>query len=145
MRPILRVLITGSREWDDRETIYAILKALPPGSVIVHGDADGADSIAAVLAESMGHTAEPHPVSKETWKTVGPAAGPLRNQRMVDLGADLCLAFPRSGSRGTWDCVRRARKAKIPHVIVLGQYDVQKAVRAIQDLLRSNSFMGWTV
>jgi alkylated DNA nucleotide flippase Atl1 len=145
MRPILRVLITGSREWDDRETIYTILKALPPGSVIVHGDADGADSIAAVLGESMGHMPEPHPVSKETWKRVGPAAGPLRNQRMVDLGADLCLAFPRSGSRGTWDTIRRARKAKIKHVIVLGQYDVPKAVSAIHDILKSGSFLGWTI
>jgi hypothetical protein len=32
---------------------------------------------------------------------------------MVDLGADLCLAFPMPRSRGTWDCVRRAKKAGI--------------------------------
>lgn len=46
-----------------------------------------------------------------------PSAGPLRNQYMVNLGADECLAFPLPGSRGTWDCVRRARAAGIPVVI----------------------------
>lgn len=43
-----------------------------------------------------------------------PAAGHRRNQHMVDLGADICLAFNKGNSRGTADCVRRARAAGIP-------------------------------
>ncbi|MFE2994168.1 hypothetical protein ACFXG4_04040 [Nocardia sp. NPDC059246] len=41
-------------------------------------------------------------------------AGPLRNQHMVDLGADECRGFPLPGSRGTYDCMRRAERAGIP-------------------------------
>jgi hypothetical protein len=34
---------------------------------------------------------------------------------MASLGAKLCLAFPRKGgSRGTWDCIRKAADAGIP-------------------------------
>lgn len=47
-----------------------------------------------------------------------PAAGPLRNQHTVDLGADKCIAAPTEGSRGTWDCVRRAKAAGIPVRVV---------------------------
>lgn len=43
------------------------------------------------------------------------SAGGVRNQEMVNLGGYLvCLAFPLAGSRGTWDCVARARVAGIP-------------------------------
>lgn len=38
---------------------------------------------------------------------------------MVDLGADLCLAFPLPDSRGTKDCMARAKKAGIK-VISMG-------------------------
>jgi hypothetical protein len=43
----------------------------------------------------------------------GKAAGPIRNQRMIDEGKpDLVIAFP--GGRGTADMVSRAKKAGIP-------------------------------
>jgi hypothetical protein len=48
------------------------------------------------------------------WKTHGRAAGPIRNQAMVDAGADYFLAFNYNVSRGTADCVDRCRKAGIP-------------------------------
>ena len=32
----------------------------------------------------------------------------------MSSGADRVYAFPMKGSRGTWDCVRRAEKAGIP-------------------------------
>lgn len=47
-----------------------------------------------------------------------PFAGFRRNQAMVDLGAQLCLAFWRDNSSGTKDCIDRARKAHIPVLIV---------------------------
>ena len=46
-----------------------------------------------------------------------PAAGPRRNQHMVDLGADLCLAYPYGVSRGTRGCAAMAIKAGIPTLI----------------------------
>jgi hypothetical protein len=36
---------------------------------------------------------------------------------MVSLGADICLAFPQPGSKGTWDCARKAADAGIPVVL----------------------------
>jgi hypothetical protein len=47
------------------------------------------------------------------WTTHGKAAGPIRNARMVALGADVCLAFPKGESRGTRGCMRLAEKAGI--------------------------------
>lgn len=121
----MRILITGSRDWTDRDTIRTALGEtahtawLERGEAmsdhtVVHGAAAGADAIAAWLATMVGMKVEAHPAD---WATCGKAAGGIRNQRMVDLGADVCLAFPLRGSRGTWDCVRRAQVARIPVVI----------------------------
>ena len=77
---------------------------------VVHGDAPGADTLAKQVAEEYGMQVEAHPAD---WRKHGKAAGPLRNQRMVALGADICLAFPEPGSRGTLDCMRRAEAAGI--------------------------------
>jgi hypothetical protein len=47
------------------------------------------------------------------WKKHGRAAGPIRNQRMLDEGKpDLVVAFP--GGRGTADMIRRAERAGVP-------------------------------
>lgn len=85
--------------------------------VLVHGNARGADKMAAKIAEELGWTPEPHDAD---WKKYKNAAGPIRNQEMVDLGADLCLGFPTPASIGTYDCMEKARQAKI-HVIDVGE------------------------
>ncbi|MBF6326499.1 DUF2493 domain-containing protein [Nocardia cyriacigeorgica] len=116
-----RLLVTGSRDWVDRQTIRDALaqawRDLQPGPIVlVHGAARGADSIAADIWTSGGLPVEAHPAD---WDTHGRKAGVLRNQVMVDAGADLCLAFPFPLGRsiGTWDCIRRAKAAGI-HVKV---------------------------
>lgn len=117
--PVRRILITGSRNWTDwDEVAYALMDATPRPYdyryIIVHGGARGADTIAAAWAKSWGMEVEVHPAD---WRTHGKAAGPIRNQKMVDLGAHVCLAFPQPKSVGTWDCVRRAKAAGIPVTI----------------------------
>lgn len=112
----MRVLVTGSRAWPAPD---AVARALAPwiaghtGSlVIVHGDCpSGADAIARRVATDNGIRHEPHPAE---WGRYGVMAGPIRNQEMVDLGADACLAFPLGRSIGTRDCMHRAKKAGIP-------------------------------
>ena len=109
-----RILVTGSRDWTDTETIYRALRDAKVESrshVLVHGGARGADSIAAWLARSLDYEVEPHPAD---WRTHGKAAGPIRNKEMVDLGADLCLAFPIGESNGTRGCMRLCEVAGIP-------------------------------
>lgn len=56
---------------------------------------------------------KPHRKSRNDGSTYCPLAGHARNQDMVNAGARLLVAFPLPGSRGTWDCVRRAKAAGI--------------------------------
>lgn len=112
-----RILVTGSRDWDDYgllsfELGTAITEAmLLHGDVtVVHGAARGADQMAASVAASFEVTAEPHPAE---WGRYGKAAGPRRNAEMVDAGASLCLAFIKDGSRGATHCAGLAEKAGI--------------------------------
>lgn len=79
-----------------------------PITTIVHGCAPGADTLADEWAAANCVRVDQFPAA---WKTLGPAAGPIRNQQMVDAGADGVIAFP--GGRGTADCVRRAEGAGI--------------------------------
>ena len=119
MRPVVRAIVTGNRTWANVEAIRAALRTLPEGSTVVHGGCPtGADAIADRLIRPMGHVPEIHPAE---WHGHGPAAGPIRNQVMVDLGADVCFAFGelqrmkrgKLRNTGTGDCVERCRKAGI--------------------------------
>ena len=108
----MRVLITGGRDWTVSEVIRRALEELSVGTVIVHGAQRGADTIADGWAHKIkGLISERHPAE---WRKYGKKAGPIRNQKMVDLGADLCLAFPMPASIGTWDCIQRANAALVP-------------------------------
>lgn len=83
----------------------------------------GADTDAARYGQRLFNLqAEVH---RADWKKYGRAAGPIRNKQMVELGADLCLAFPDhpkgEGSRGTWNCVDLAQQARIPVLVVWSQ------------------------
>ena len=111
----MRVIVTGSRNWTNTHAVGAELVILPPWSIVVHGGARGADECAEREAVKEGLRTE---VFEADWKRYGKAAGAIRNQAMVDAGADLVLAFPLEGSRGTWDCVRRAEAAGIPVRII---------------------------
>lgn len=114
-----RLLITGSRlgwKYDELEEILrqTYTKMSTPGSDLVrlvHGGAEGVDRQAATIWTSKGLPTESHPA---IWALHGKAAGPLRNQEMVDLGADFCLGFLRGEARGTRDCLGRAQAAGIP-------------------------------
>lgn len=112
----MRILITGSRNFSDENLIrrlFTKIKHQAKGKkvTIVSGNCPtGADAICEKVAESLGFEVERYPAD---WEKYGRAAGPKRNQTMVDAGAKICLAFPTSDSIGTYDCIRRAKKAGI--------------------------------
>jgi hypothetical protein len=131
-----RVLVTGSRTWDDRAAVNGALDALlaEHGTlIVVHGACrEGADKMAhdwaleKHYATSYGAvTIEPHPADWRPDGVFDRAAGPKRNAEMVSLGADLCLAFVmpcadqrcriavEHGSHGASHCVTLAEKAGI--------------------------------
>jgi hypothetical protein len=119
-----RVMVTGSRDWADAQAIEDALEGqlVEHGAItLVHGAARGADSIADKwarrrIAEGAKIHVERYPAN---WNKYGKRAGPLRNQKMVDLGADVVLGFPIAGSVGTRHAMKAARKAGI-RVIDLG-------------------------
>lgn len=100
----MRILVTGSRDWQDARVIgqwldYYYHQVLEPAHlVVVHGGCPtGADKMADSWARTQGLSIEAHPAQ---WGVHGRAAGPIRNAHMVQLGADVCLAFIRNGSVG---------------------------------------------
>jgi hypothetical protein len=112
-----RVLVCGGRDYDDRDQLFRILDAAHVANPIVcliHGAARGADSLAADWALDRDVLCNAYPAD---WDRDGKAAGPIRNQRMLDEGKPhIVIAFP--GGRGTADMIRRAEKADIPVVRV---------------------------
>jgi hypothetical protein len=110
----MRVLVCGGRDYDAKPFLEWWLDNYLPArpSVIIHGDATGADTLAKEWAKSRGIKTLPFPVTKEEWKTLKKSAGPLRNTRMLREGRpDVVVAFP--GGPGTADMVRQARKAGV--------------------------------
>jgi hypothetical protein len=116
----VRIIVCGSRSWNDRKlienTLYDLAVEFGCDMTIVHGNAQGADRIAAQEAEKAGLIVEPH---KAHWGVYGKPAGPIRNSEMAAAGADLCIAFGSApeGS-GTADMVSKARAKGIPVRIV---------------------------
>jgi hypothetical protein len=111
-----RILITGSREWTDIAKVRAVLayhRQAFTVAVLVHGNARGADRIAARIWKGWGLPTESHPVSSQQWER-SRGAGHARNRHMISLGADLCLAFILNQSSGATQCACDARRAGIP-------------------------------
>ncbi len=81
-----------------------------PFSVVIHGNAPGADSLAGEWARARGVPVEAYPAE---WDLYGRAAGHLRNRQMLDEGEpDIVIAFP--GGRGTADMKKQARGDCLP-------------------------------
>ena len=119
-----RILITGSRDWEDDPKLSfelgaAIGDAIRDGHeqadiVIVHGACPkGADAMADRIARDYHWRTEPHPADWRPGGVLDRSAGFRRNAEMVLLGADLVLAFIRNGSAGASHCARMAEQAGI--------------------------------
>jgi ABC-type Fe3+-hydroxamate transport system substrate-binding protein len=112
-----RVLVCGSRDYTDLATMRDVLASLPAVAQLIHGGAQGADTLAESIARERGWSFVTYPAD---WQTYGRAAGPIRNNQMLRDGApDLVIAFrSRPDSRGTNDMIQQARKAGVPVVVV---------------------------
>lgn len=106
-----RVLVCGGRDYNDRGRVFRTLDLYHmrhgPIEWVIYGMARGADTLAAewALYEKVPSTG-----FRADWRKHGKAAGPIRNQQMIDEGKPtVVIAFP--GGRGTADMVRRAKDA----------------------------------
>jgi hypothetical protein len=126
-----RLLVTGSRDWDRSDVIWAALTAAvsyPPladdltSVVLVSGACPtGADAIAEEIWTLWGRPVERHPAQ---WRTadgvVDKGAGFRRNADMVkslDPRYDTCLVFSKGQSRGTAHTMGLAHAAGITTII----------------------------
>lgn len=110
----MRVLVCGGRDYHNADAVWGALDAVLKTCkhdymTIIQGAARGADQLA--VAWCLDRSV-PYDSYKADWTKHGMAAGPKRNQRMIDEGKpDLVIAFP-GGSR-TADMIRRALAAGI--------------------------------
>jgi hypothetical protein len=78
---------------------------------IIHGDAQGADTLAKYWARHNHVPDVPFPAD---WTRYGLAAGPIRNQQMIDQGRpNVVIAFVTGSGPGTRNMLRKADEAHI--------------------------------
>jgi len=119
---------------------HLLLRASPfePGFIMAHGAARGADFL---WEDALVFTYERRPElwmpirrMPARWSTEGKAAGPLRNQRMLDaVQPTYWLAAhwnAEPDTPGTADMVRRLREANVPgEVVIVPRPKVEHAAR----------------
>src|SRR5437868_12732432 len=88
----MTIICCGDRHWKDKKKIKKTLKLfLWSAKLVVHGGATGADAISGVVADQLGFVVREY---KAKWKKYGKAAGPIRNQKMLDdEKPDVVIAF----------------------------------------------------
>lgn len=112
-----RLAVSGGRQFTNRDLLYATLDEVHrsrPVTVLIHGGAQGADTLAASWASDNGIPVVP---LEPDYDFHGPSAPRERNTEIVEL-ADELVAFPVKSSKGTWDAVRKARKKGIPVQVI---------------------------
>lgn len=126
------VLVTGARAktWEEldamdalRRSCFEAFRSLPKDSILIEGEANGADQTARDVALGLGWEVERFPAD---WKRYSNGAGPVRNRQMLarllqhrEKGNDIEVhAFHPLGEAvalaqksGTADMVREAQKA----------------------------------
>jgi hypothetical protein len=108
-----RLLVCGGRDYDAAAFLFRTLDDLHREHQFrefMQGGARGADALAKDWA--MTHPDIKRFEIKADWKRYGNAAGPIRNQRMLEWGPDLVVAF--AGGTGTAGMAALARAAGVP-------------------------------
>jgi hypothetical protein len=114
----MKILITGDRNYRNIEVIEKELNKFPSDTVLIHGTARGADSLAASVAKKLGMKVLPF---EPKWHIYGRGAGPIRNQQMLDEGKpDLIIAFHDDikNSLGTKDMINKGIKARKKVILI---------------------------
>lgn len=129
----MRILITGSRNWDLYESISGRIaeaikaygkehpelqgkRLISDWVYIVHGNCPkGADALADHFARQVLRLPDENIQKYDAdWSQFGRSAGYKRNARMVRSMPDMCLAFIRDNSPGSTGCRNLAKQAGIP-------------------------------
>lgn len=108
----MRLLVCGGRDYRDVGAVYSSLDrahAKRPITLVIHGGATGADTLAGAWARQ---NELPYLAVPAEWTKHGKRAGPIRNAAMLEQWQpDGVVAFP--GGSGTADMIARARDAGV--------------------------------
>lgn len=123
----MKVIVAGSRDvllyYEDGEVYRLITQGMTKLGIcdfgeiscILSGACRGVDRLGERWARYKDIHIERYPAD---WDKYGKAAGPIRNQQMVDLAdALIVIRFPES--RGSKDILNRAKKKGIPVVDII--------------------------
>src|SRR5882757_8174181 len=84
------ILVCGSRHFNDYNKMKEILDGIN-FSTLIHGGANGADTLSGMYARNYGKEVHCYPA---LWELHGKRAGPIRNGQMLREGKpDLVIAF----------------------------------------------------
>lgn len=109
-----RVLICGSRRYRNAAAIERYIRRLPAGTVVIHGGAPGADTLAGLYAKRCGLAVEEFPAD---WKRYGKGAGMVRNRQMLKEGRPtevVAFVADPTNSPGTANMVLQALARGLP-------------------------------
>ncbi len=133
----LRIVVTGGRNFTDRNYLYSTLDQWNKGFTriieVAHGACGcdggvnpvrwnkmkGADLYAHLWAKMRGVPVTPFPAN---WTLYGPSAGPVRNRLMLEtFKPDIVFGF--AGGRGTGDCLAQARHLQLGIMYIMYCFD----------------------
>ena len=123
-----RVIVCGSRDWDDPRPIRLFFKGLrawlgrSEGVEVIHGDARGADKLAAAIAPFTFGNAAVRAFPAD-WRGQGRGAGHIRNKLMLEEQPFMVVAFKDGFDHtlqrgGTENMVRIAKEAGVSTYVV---------------------------
>lgn len=117
----MKVLASGDRDWNDIRFVDWVIGGLVANYspiTLIEGEALGLDIQARVVAQKRKAKVKPFPAD---WEKYGKAAGPIRNQQMLDEDPDVTLAFHDQiwESHGTWDMVNRSNNKGTPTYLLM--------------------------
>ena len=109
----MNVAIVGSRNYTNYDDFkWFVENALQTWDIddiqVVSGGAQGADAMAEKWARQNNF---PIKIFKPDWLKYGKAAGPIRNQQIIEYATHV-IAFPSKTGKGTQDSIMRAKKLK---------------------------------
>lgn len=106
------VLICGDRNWTDYKMIEDFIVTLPKGTKIIEGDCKGVDQLSGFIGKKHGYEVIVVPAE---WEKYGKKAGPIRNQKMLDMKPDFVVAFHNDieHSKGTKNMIDLAIEERV--------------------------------
>lgn len=102
------VIVTGSRDWTDRQKVAEVLSGFPPKTILIHGGCRGLDQIAGAFGKRFGFVIVELPYFEDE------EGKEARNESMFAMASALLecghrvfgFAFPLSSSIGTFKAIR---------------------------------------